>query len=113
MTRRFAKRLELQVAERNADGAGGFRRTWETRGALWAEVRMRSGALRHTEFGRTPRLQLRITTHELPEGHRMRPQPGDRLMDRARAFEVEAVHDGDCRVLVILAAELPGAEVGR
>lgn len=110
MVRKFTRYLTLQVQTRLADGAGGFVRNWETRGGLWVEVRMRSGALRHTEFGRTPRLQLRITTHGLPEAHPMRPNPGDRLIDGSRTFEVEAVHDGDRHVLVILAAELPGEE---
>lgn len=108
MTRPFSRYLTLQAQERVDDGAGGHVRFWETRGGLWAEVRMRSGGLRHTEFGRTPRLELRITTHELPEGHPMRPLPGDRLLDGSRVFEIEAVHDGDRRMLVILAAELPG-----
>ncbi len=108
MRPRFTRHLVLQVQEQAADGAGGFVRDWVPRGGLWGEVRMRSGALRHTEFGRTPRLQLRITTHDMAEAHPMRPVPGDRLVDGARVFEVEAVHDGDRQVLVILAAELPG-----
>lgn len=113
MTRRFSRYLTLQAQRRVDDGAGGHVRTWEPRGGIWAEVRMRSGGLRHTEFGRTPRLELRITTHDLPVAHTMRPLPGDRLLDRDRVFEVEAVHDGDRRVLVILAAELPGEEAAR
>lgn len=113
MVRRFNRYLKLQAQTRRDDGAGGFVRVWEARGGLWAEVRMRSGDLRHTEFGRTPRLLLRITTPELAEAHPMRPLPGDRLLDGRRVFEVEAVHEGDRRVLVILAAELPGEEGAR
>ncbi len=113
MARKFNRHLKLQAQMRLDDGAGGYVRSWDPRGGLWAEVRMRSGGLRHTEFGRTPRLQLRITTHELPEAHPMRPLPGDRLLDGGRVFEVEAVHDGDRRVLVILAAEMPGEEMTR
>jgi hypothetical protein len=79
-------------------------------GGLWAEVRMRSGALRATEFGDTPRLTLRITTHALPEGHEGRPVPGDRLRDGGRLYEVEAAHesDGRGRMLTVLAAEVMG-----
>ena len=107
----FTRRLVLSRADESADGAGGTTRDWRERGALWAEVRMRSGGLAVTEFGRSPRLQVRITTHELPEGHEMRPGPGDRLRDGLRTFEVQAVHCGDRRFLVVLASEVVVAEV--
>lgn len=111
MSRVFTRRLVLSVPEESADGSGGTRRDWTERGALWAEVRMRSGTLRATEFGRTPRLQVRIRTHELPDGHSMRPTTGDRLRDGARTFEVQAVHSSDRRVLAVLASEIPIAEL--
>ena len=110
MPRVFTRRLVLTTPVRVPDGAGGFVREWRTRGALWAEVRMRSGGLRHGEFGRMPRLQVRIVTHALPEGHVMRPVPGDRLMDRSRALEVEAIHESDRRTMTILASEVPVEE---
>ncbi|CTQ34239.1 head-tail adaptor protein [Jannaschia rubra] len=113
MAKVFGRRLILLAAGRTADGGGGFRRGWDARGGLWAEVRMRSGGLAHDEFGRAPRLRLRITTHGLPVGHPMRPAPGDRLQDGARLFEVEAVHDGERRHLVILASEVPDGEGAR
>lgn len=106
MARVLTRRLTLNVPIRVADGGGGSVRQWETRGALWASVRMRSGALRHTEFGRTPRLQVRIVTHGLPIGDRMRPSPGDRLREGGRSYEVQAVHDGPRHELVILAGEV-------
>lgn len=113
MPRVFTRRLVLSVAEEASDGAGGTTRAWSERGALWAEVRMRSGALAATEFGRTPRLQVRITTHELPEEHAMRPGLGDRLRDGGRTFEVQAVHSGERRFLVVLANEVPVMELER
>lgn len=111
MPRVFTRRLVLSGLEETPDGAGGTRHAWLERGALWAEVRMRSGALAASEFGRTPRLQVRITTHELPEGHPMRPALGDRLRDGLRTFEVQAVHSGERRFLVVLANEVPAAEL--
>lgn len=106
MTRVFTRRLVLSSIEEVPDGAGGVSRDWIERGAMWCEVRLRSGSLRQTEFGRTPRLQVRITTHELPEGHPMRPANGDRLRDGAKLFEVQAVHSGERRFVVILASEV-------
>ena len=111
MARVFTRRLVLSTAQEMPDGAGGTVRDWQERGALWAELRMRSGALRSTEFGRTPRLQVRITTHDLPEGHLMRPTTGDRLRDGNRTFEVQAVHSGERRFLVVLASEVPVTEL--
>ncbi len=113
MSRVFTRRLVLSAATEIADGSGGTSRDWVDRGALWAEVRMRSGTLRATEFGRTPRLQVRIRTHELPEGHSMRPATGDRLRDGGRTFEVQAVHPGDRHVLIVLASEIPVAELAQ
>lgn len=113
MAKVFTRRLILSGFDETPDGAGGTTRAWHERGALWAEVRMRSGALAATEFGRTPRLQVRITTHDLPEGHAMRPGLGDRLRDGARTFEVQAVHSGERRFLVMLCSEVPAAELDR
>ncbi|MEM7487738.1 MAG: head-tail adaptor protein [Pseudomonadota bacterium] len=110
MSRVFSRRLLLERAERQPDGAGGYARMWSVLGAIWAEVRMRSGDLRDTEFGETPRLKLRITTPAMPEGHAMRPRVGDRLRDGERLYEVSAVHesDGIGRTLVLLASEEVG-----
>ena len=113
MARVFTRRLVRQVPVDTSDGSGGRRRHWEERGALWAEVKMRSGALKQTEFGQTPRLQVRITTYLVPQEHETRPEVGQRLRDGARLFAIEAVHDGDGRYLTILASEVHGSEVGR
>jgi hypothetical protein len=67
---------------------------------------MRSGTLRDTEFGRTPRLRLRIVLHALPQDHPGRPWPGHRLIDGRRRYVVDAVHEGrDPRLLTVLASE--------
>lgn len=110
MPRVFTRRLVLSSVVRAPDGGGGFLEEWVEKGAFWGEVRMRSGSLRATEFGETPRLRVKIQAHGLPEGHPMRPVPGERIADGGRRFEVEAVHDGDRRILVILARELAEAE---
>ena len=110
MSRVFTRRLTLEVPERQPDGAGGQILVWSERGGLWAEVRMRSGSLRHETYGRATRLQVRIRTYAVPEGHRMMPEPGQRLRDGAKAYEIEAVHaDDDRQLLTILASVAPHA----
>ena len=108
MGRVYTRRLTLEVPVRTPDGGGGQVRGWEERGAIWADVRMRSGGLKHSEFGRTPRLQVRIKTHALPDGHPTRPIAGDRLRDGSRVYEVEATHEDLKHVLVILASDVTG-----
>ncbi|CTQ50909.1 phage head closure protein [Jannaschia donghaensis] len=102
----FRRRLTLQAPVRVSDGAGGQTLSWEDRGGLWAEVRMRSGSLRHGAFGRTPRLQVRLTTHSVPQGHPMRAEPGQRLRDGGQVYEIEAVHDADDRQLLTILASV-------
>jgi head-tail adaptor len=101
----FSRRLLLERATAVTDGGGGWSETWAEVGAIWAAVRMRSGSMRDTEFGETPRLRLRITTPEVPEGHPVRVRRGDRLRDGLRVYGVSAVHEGEGRTLVVLAAE--------
>lgn len=115
MSRVHGRRLALLAPERSGDGAGGILTEWRERGALWASVRMRSGGSRATEFGRAPRLGLRITTHLLPQGHPMRPVPGHRLRDGGRLYAVEAVHESGGRGggLAILATEVTSGEGAR
>ncbi len=112
MARAFTRRLVHLVPERVSDGAGGFTTLWQERGAIWCAMRMRSGDLKTTEFGRTPRLRVRITTHAVPQDHAARPWPGHRLDDGARSFVVDAVQEseGAGRYLTILATEMTEQE---
>jgi head-tail adaptor len=107
MSRIFSRHLLLERATWLSDGAGGQTRDWTVIGGLWAEVRMRSGGVSETEFGRLPRLRLRVATPALPVGEPMRPVPGDRLRDGTRIYAVTAAHeaDGRGRVLTVLAEE--------
>lgn len=107
MSHVFTRRLTLEAPERMPDGGGGHATTWQARGGLWAEVRMRSGSLRHGAFGRTERLQVRLRTHAVPEGHPMRPEPGHRLRDGGQVYEVQAVHGDERHLLTILASVAP------
>ena len=108
MRRHFTRRLVRMVARRTSDGAGGFDRDWVPSGAIWADVKVRSGGQRTTELGEEPRLRLRIVTHAVPVGHAARPGAGDRLLDGSRLYEVEAVHEADAerRYLTCFANEV-------
>lgn len=112
MGRRFTRRLGHFSPVRTPDGAGGYVETWDEKGALWCEVRLRSGGLKATEFGITPRLQVRILTHAMPQTHEARPWPGHRLVDGQRSFVVDAVQEaeGAGRHLTILATEVQTGE---
>ena len=107
MRRHLTRRLVHEAPLRVEDGAGGWVQTWQERGAHWGEVRMRSGDLKPTEFGRTPRLGIRIQTHAVPQDHVSRPWPGHRLTDGMRRYIVDAVHESDPggRFMTILAQE--------
>ena len=109
MGRTFSRRLIHEAPVEVPDGAGGFLQSWTALGALWCEVRLRSGGLKPSEFGRRPQLQVRITTHAVPQDHPARPWPGHRLIDGRRIFLVQAVQESDLRdrSLTILANEIP------
>ncbi|WP_298433158.1 head-tail adaptor protein [uncultured Jannaschia sp.] len=102
----YTRRLEHLVPVRVPDGGGGILRSWDARGVIWGRIQMRSGGLKATEFGRAPRLGVKIRTHHLPQGHPARPEMGHRLRDGTRLYEVEAVHDGADDALVVMAAEI-------
>lgn len=114
MSRMLTRRLTHLAAVRTADGAGGFLESWVVQGAIWCEVRMRSGDLKQTEFGERPRLKVRILTRAVPPDHPARPRPGDHLQEGSRIYLVEAVHESDVQghYLAILASELPAEEAG-
>lgn len=108
MRRAFTRRLTRLVQVRVADGAGGYTSTWEARGGIWADVKAGSGSARVTELGEEPRLRVRILTPAVPQGHDARVEPGNRLQEGTRLFEVEAVHEADQtgRVLVLFSREI-------
>ncbi len=106
----FTRRMTLEVAERRPDRAGGQTATWTVRGGLWAELKMRSGTLRQGTFGRTQRTKVELRMPTVPEGHEMRPVPGDRLRDGSQLYEVQAVEAGRGHVLIILATTVPAPE---
>ncbi len=104
---RLNRALVLEVPVRVADGAGGFVESWQARGALWAEVSVRSGRERGQGGAPVASVYWRIVVRAAPAGSSMRPRPGQRFRDGARVFVIRAVaeRDRDGRYLTCFAEE--------
>lgn len=89
--------LELEEQVRNGDGAGGWNRSWNSLGTIWAAVRARAG--REIEEGARGRSRVshRILVRAAPVGSPARPRADQRFRDGARVFAIRAVTDADAR----------------
>jgi head-tail adaptor len=94
-TPRLNRKLVLEVAQRVADGAGGFALNWVSLGALWASVDARTGRERAGEFATVSQVGYRITVRAAPQGAPSRPKPEQRFRDGARVFRITAVTEAD------------------
>lgn len=103
----LSRRLLLERPQAAPDGAGGFARSWETLGSVWAEVVARGG--RETDGGAVlvATGKYRITLRGAPVGAEQRPTPECRFREGDRIFAIEAVmeKDGQGRYLVCHATE--------
>ncbi|MDD9716577.1 head-tail adaptor protein [Dinoroseobacter sp. PD6] len=112
MTPVLSRKLILEERVQVPDGAGGFQESWEARGMLWADVRMRSGR----ETSRRPAVAVsmtssRITVRAAPFGSPSRPKPDQRFREGNRTFRILAVGeaDHDARFLTCFVdEEVPG-----
>lgn len=85
--------LTLEAKQQESDGAGGYSETWVALGALWAEVKPRTGRDREREAVGTARVDYRITVRALPVGQAARPEAGQRFREGVRVFRIVAVAD--------------------
>lgn len=97
MTReiRLTRELVLQAQTQVGDGAGGFTESWVALGTLWADVAAGSGrdvAGVEVTYAAVP---LRITVRAATVGAPDRPQPGQRFVEGARIYPIEAVSERD------------------
>ena len=67
------RRMVLESAARNSDGAGGFVESWAALGELWVELKPRSGSERDREDASVSRLDVKVTVRAAPMGSTMRP----------------------------------------
>jgi len=83
--------LVLEAPVRMADGAGGYARTWEPLGVLWAE--MKAGTGREIGQGQAARsrVPLKITVRAAPHHAPSRPRAGQRFVEGTRVFNILAV----------------------
>lgn len=105
---RLNRALLLEAPQRVADGAGGFAEGWQTLGTVWAEVRPGAGRMAGGIEVAVPVQALRITVRGVPQGHGLRPAPGQRFRDGARIYAIGAVTERDAagRYLTCAAEEV-------
>jgi len=89
------RRLVLEAPTRESDGAGGYRVVWTPLGALWADVKARSG--REVSQAGVPvsRMGYAICVRAAPMGSVERPQAQQRFRDGARVYSIETVAERD------------------
>lgn len=103
----LSRRLLLERPLTAPDGAGGFAQTWETLGAVWAEVVALGGREMDGGVMSLAAAKYRITLRGAPVGAEQRPAPECRFREGDRVFLIDAVNerDGQGRYLVCHATE--------
>ena len=83
--------LVLEGPVKVADGAGGYTRTWEPLGVLWAEVKPGNGREVSAGQATRARIPMKLTVRAAPFGSPARPKAGQRFVEGARTFNILAV----------------------
>ncbi|TDK49838.1 phage head closure protein [Antarcticimicrobium luteum] len=91
----LSRRLVLEAPVRVPDGAGGTIESWTSLGALWADVRPRSGRERAEAGASVSAMGYRIVVRGAPAGSVQRPRPEQRFRDGARLYLIRAVAEYD------------------
>lgn len=87
--------LVLERLVKAGDGAGGFTRSWQAVGTLWAEVVAGSGRDVAGEEFTLSAVPYRITVRGAPVGSPQRPRADQRFREGTRAFRIVAVTERD------------------
>ena len=93
----LSRRLILERAVSAPDGAGGFAKSWEVLGTVWAQVTARGARERDGGEVSLSSAKYRILMRGAPVGSEARPTPECRLREGARIFTIQAVTDDDAR----------------
>jgi len=104
---RLNRQLVLEEAARVPDGSGGWLESWTTLGALWADIRARSGRDTAGQAGQHALGSYRIIVRAAPAGAPSRPRAGQRFRYGTRIFAITAVteNDAEARYLTCFAQE--------
>ena len=99
---RLNRSLVLEGPVKVSDGAGGYARTWEPLGVLWAEVSAQAG--RETAQGQATRsrVPLKITVRAAPYNAPSRPKAGQRFVEGSRVFNILAVAEAGTHAQYLL-----------
>mgnify|MGYP000088384303 CR=1 FL=1 len=99
--------LVLEAPQQISDGAGGYLRSWEPLGTLWAELKAGSGRETAAFAATVSRVPYRIVVRAAPDGAPSRPIAGQRFVDGTRIFNITAVAEKgtDARFLTCHATE--------
>ncbi len=87
--------LTLETPVDTPDGAGGFTRSWQALGMLWANIVPRTGRARDGGEVSVAQTRYRITLRAAPVEAAQRPRPEQRFREGARVFLIEAVLESD------------------
>lgn len=89
------RRLALETPVDTADGAGGWTRSWQVLGHLWAELKSGSGREGLDAGLSRSEVTYRITVRAAKPGAPSRPRPEQRFREGSRVFLILAVADAD------------------
>ncbi len=89
------RKLVLEGAVRQDDGAGGFSESWVPQGTLWADMRPGYGRARDGAGARLSLNRWRVICRAAPAGAASRPVAGQRFVEGTRIYRIEAVSAWD------------------
>lgn len=91
----LSRKLVLEQPVVAPDGAGGFSRTWQSLGALWADVVAVTARERDGGEVSVSSARYRITVRGAPFGAEARPTAEQRFREGTRLFNIVAVTERD------------------
>lgn len=97
MTPILNRRLVLEQALRQADGAGGAWLNWVSRGTHWAQIIPGTGRETAGEAVTLSSVTYRIIVRASAVGAPSRPKPEQRFRDGTRIYKIAAVTEADPR----------------
>jgi len=92
---RLGRKLVLEEAVRQSDGAGGYGESWVALGRLWADMRPGYGRARDGAGARLSLNRWRVICRAAPAGAPSRPVAGQRFVEGTRIYLIEAVSAWD------------------